>query len=132
MSKLPNTRFAPGETIIREGEAADFVYTLNSGYAEAHQGGVKVGEICPGEIFGALAAFTGVSRNASVIARTICRVEAIHKDDFILLVRRQPDLCVKLIQDMARLIGDLNETVRILSTPVGLTPVPQSPPPDPS
>lgn len=121
MSNTTTLRFAPGDTIIREGECADFVYTLKSGRAEASQRGVKVGDIHSGEIFGALAAFTGVERNATVTARTICLVDAVYKDDFIVLARHQPDVCVKLIVDMARLIGDLNESILMLSAPSGQT-----------
>lgn len=111
--------FSAGDTIIREGDEASLVYTLKHGRAAAYQDGVMVGEILPGEIFGALAAFCNVRRNATVRATTLCRVEALGKDHFTLLVRQQPELCVKLIQDMARLIGDLNESIRQLSqTPV--------------
>ena len=110
-------RLAPGEAIIREGDNADYVYTLKSGRAEASQQGVVVGEIHAGEVFGALAAFSGLPRNASVTARTICLVEATPRDDFLTLARQRPELCVKLINDMARLIGDLNESVLMLSTP---------------
>ena len=110
-------QFAPGEIIIREGETADYVYTLNSGQAEASQSGVKVGEVYAGEVFGALAAFSGTQRNATVTATRNCEVEAVNKDSFILLARRQPDVCVKLINDMARLITDLNDSILMLSTP---------------
>jgi CRP-like cAMP-binding protein len=108
-------QFTPGDTIIREGDSADYVYTLQSGRAAASQSGVKVGEIYAGEVFGALAAFSGEQRNATVTATTSCKVEAVYKDSFITLARRQPDVCVKLINDMARLITDLNESILVLS-----------------
>lgn len=112
-------QFAPGDIIIREGDTADYVYTLNSGHAEASQSGVKVGDIYAGEVFGALAAFSGIERNATVTASDNCEVEAVCKDSFITLARRQPDVCVKLIKDMARLIADLNDSILMLSTPRG-------------
>jgi CRP-like cAMP-binding protein len=108
-------QFATGDTIIREGDSADYVYALQSGSAEASQSGIKVGEIYAGEVFGALAAFSGEQRNATITATTSCKVEAVYKDSFITLARRQPDLCVKLINDLARLINDLNETILIMS-----------------
>lgn len=110
-------RYAPGDTIICEGDDADFVYTLRSGRAEASQCGVRVGDILSGEVFGALAAFSGLQRNATVTARTICLVEAVDKDNFISLAQQQPELCVKLINDMSRLICDLNESILALSAP---------------
>jgi CRP-like cAMP-binding protein len=116
MIKTTTLEFQPGDIIIREGDSADFVYTLTSGHAEASQSGIKVGEIYAGEVFGALAAFSGVKRNATVTATRQCSVEATYKDSFITLARRQPDVCVKLIKDMARLISDLNESILVLST----------------
>jgi CRP-like cAMP-binding protein len=110
--------FEPGDIIIREGDNADFVYTLQSGQAEASQSGVKVGEIYCGEVFGALAAFSGVPRNATVKASRACRVEAVTKENFIILARRHPDVCVKLIKDMARLINDLNESILMMYSSV--------------
>ena len=112
-------QFAPGDIIIREGDTADYVYSLSIGHAEASQSGVKVGEIYAGEVFGALAAFSGIQRNATVTATSNCEVEAVNKDSFITLARRQPDVCVKLINDMARLITDLNDSILMLSTPRG-------------
>lgn len=107
--------FAGGDTIIREGDEADFVFTLRRGRAAAYQGGTRIGEVIEGEIFGALAVFSGVARNATVKATTLCRVDAMTKDSFLEQAQRQPDLCIRLIKDMARLIGDLNESLIALS-----------------
>ena len=115
MHRYQSLAFSAGDIIIREGDEANLVYTLKQGHAAAYQDGVKVGEILPGEIFGALAAFCNTPRNATVRASTLCRVEALGKEHFTDLAREQPELCVKLIQDMARLIGDLNESIRLLS-----------------
>ncbi len=116
MTKTTILEFQSGDIIIREGDNADYVYTLRSGQAEASQSGIKVGEIYAGEVFGALAAFSGVKRNATVTATRSCSVEAVYKDSFISLARRQPDVCVKLINDMARLISDLNDSILVLSS----------------
>lgn len=116
MSKDTQSRqYQAGDTIIQQGDSADYVYTLTQGHAEAYQAGVKVGDIYAGEIFGALAAFTDSKRNATVKATKACTVETVHKDNFLSLVEEQPQLCVKLISDMARLISDLNESILLLS-----------------
>ena len=47
------------------------------------------------------------------------KAEAVSKDCFIESARDKPDVCVKLIVDMARLIGDLNETITLLAKPRG-------------
>lgn len=121
-SRDPNSdylNFAPGETIIHQGEISDKVFTLIEGHAEAYQDGVKVGDIYEDEIFGAMAAFTSAKRTASVVAKEFSTVRAIKQEDFVELIRLQPEVCRTLIENMARQILDLNET--ILSMQVGDT-----------
>jgi len=100
--------FAAGETIIHQGAEADRVYTLLEGQAEARRNGVKVGDIEPQEIFGALAVFTRQPRMASVVAATDCSLLAVRKEDFADLIELQPHICLKLIEEMADKINQLN------------------------
>jgi CRP/FNR family transcriptional regulator, cyclic AMP receptor protein len=106
--------FAPGETIINQGDAADLVYTLIEGKADAICDGVKVGEIHQNEIFGALAVFTRQPRIASVVARTDCTVMMVNKDDFVQLIFEQPQISVGLIEEMAAKINELNSQILAL------------------
>ena len=100
--------FAAGKTIIRQGARADRVYTLLEGRAEALRDSMKVGDIKPQEIFGALAVFTRQPRMASVVAVTDCSVLAVRKEDFADLIELQPHICLKLIEEMADKINQLN------------------------
>lgn len=100
--------FRRGEIIIQEGDLADRVYTLLEGAADALCDGVKVGDIHPNEIFGALAVFTRQPRMASVIASTDCTVLAVRKEEFIALIEHQPQICSGLIEEMAAKINQLN------------------------
>jgi CRP/FNR family transcriptional regulator, cyclic AMP receptor protein len=113
----PNTgfsNFAPGETIIHQGNPADLVYTLIEGSADAICDGIKVGEIHQNEIFGALAVFTRQPRIASVVARTDCTVMMVNKDDFIQLIYQQPQISVGVIEEMAAKINELNNQLLAL------------------
>jgi CRP/FNR family cyclic AMP-dependent transcriptional regulator len=105
------SNFAPGDTIINQGDNADLVYTLIEGHADAVCDGVKVGEIHQNEIFGALAVFTGQPRIASVIARTECTVMMVNKDDFVQLIYQQPQISVGVIEEMAAKINELNSQI---------------------
>lgn len=100
--------FQQGEVIIAQGDLADKVYTLLDGGADAVCDGVKVGEIHPNEIFGALAVFTRQPRMASVIASSDCSVLAVRKEEFIDLIDHQPQVCLGLIEEMATKINQLN------------------------
>ncbi|MEN0036023.1 MAG: cyclic nucleotide-binding domain-containing protein [Cellvibrio sp.] len=100
--------FKAGDTIIKQGDVADRVYTLLEGAADAVCDNVKVGEISANEIFGALAVFTRQTRIASVIATTDCTVLAVRKEEFIALIEHQPQICLGLIEEMAAKINQLN------------------------
>lgn len=101
-------RYSAGDTIIKQGDDADLVYSLIDGSADAVCDGVVVGDIRSDEIFGALAVFTGQKRMASVVARTDCTVLTVKKDEFIALVEHQPHICIGLIEEMAEKIKLLN------------------------
>lgn len=100
-----------GDVIIREGDQADTVYQLMSGSADVSVNGVGVGDIFEGEIFGAMAVFTGEPRNATVIAREDCQLLAIPKAQFVDLVRAQPETAISLLDNMSRRIKSLNDQV---------------------
>ncbi len=101
-------RYNTGETIIQEGDPAEHVYTLLKGEAVAVVKSKQVGEIKEGEIFGALAAITGNIRNASVFAHSNCTVMTVPKDQFIDLIKSQPETCLQMITTMAQQITALN------------------------
>jgi CRP/FNR family cyclic AMP-dependent transcriptional regulator len=100
--------FRADETIIQQGDAADQVYTLLEGSADAVCDGVRVGQIHTNEIFGALAVFTRQPRMASVVATSDCTLLAVRKEEFIALIEHQPQICLGLIEEMAAKINQLN------------------------
>lgn len=102
---------ANGEVMIQEGDYADTVYQLMSGSADVSVNGVTVGEVLSGEIFGAMAVFTGEKRNATVTARENCQLLAIPKQEFVTLIKAQPEIAMTLLDNMSRRIKALNEQV---------------------
>lgn len=103
--------FQTGERIIKQGDESKEVYTLFDGKAEVFVDGVKVGEVLPNEIFGALGALTDKARLADVVASANSMVLCLPKDSFIDLVQSRPHTVLNLVQDMARMIASLNEKV---------------------
>ena len=102
--------------ILTQGSSGDTVCTLMSGHAKVMVGTVTVGEVLADEIFGALASLTGLPRTASVIATEDCVVLSITKDKFLELIHARPATILKMVQDMARTIADLNTKVVSLSS----------------
>ncbi len=64
--------FAPGDLIVREGDAADDAYVVTTGHAEVFREErgqrVPLRTLGPGDVFGEAALFTASTRNASVVA----------------------------------------------------------------
>ncbi|KHA70215.1 cAMP-binding protein [Pseudomonas chlororaphis] len=110
-------RVEAGETLIRQGDAADHVFVIIEGHAEAFVDGQKVGDVVKDEIFGAMAVFTGEPRNATVIARAPSTVMLIPGDQFLSMTRTNPKIAHSLIESMARRIGQLNRQITQITSP---------------
>ena len=101
--------YEPGDTIIRQGDRADYVFNMSTGVAEVLVDGVTVGRIGEGEIFGAMAALTQADRSATVKAKTTCSVVKVPKEQFTELIKSNPATIHSLLIDMANSIVNLNE-----------------------
>jgi CRP-like cAMP-binding protein len=100
--------YNPGDIIIRQGDAADYVYNMSQGEAEVLVDGVVVARIGDGEIFGAMAVLTRTARSATVRARTHCSVVKVPKEQFTELIKNNPVTIHSLLVDMAHSIVNLN------------------------
>lgn len=105
-------QFSAGETIITEGDPAGEVYHVVQGHADVYRAGVVVGEILPGELFGAMAMLCGSARTATVVARDDVLVAAVPQEDFQSLIQQHPETAVTLMTNMARAINDLNDRLQ--------------------
>lgn len=105
----------PEEVIISQGTTGTDVYTLVEGLLEVVVDGVKVGEIMPDEIFGAMAALTETPRSATVRAVDFSVILKLPRERFLDLMRSRPLTVLKMIEDMSRTIVSLNERVVKLS-----------------
>lgn len=108
------------DIIIDEDAPANEVFTLIEGKAEVYVDDVMVGEIHEDEIFGALAALTDSKRTGRVIsAKNGTQVLVTPKEDFAKLIALRPQTTLKMVQDMARTIMDLNRQVVDLRNETG-------------
>lgn len=62
--------FAPGETIVKEGEAGDAFYLVQEGRARVTVGGAQKGVLGPRSYFGEISVIDGGPRTATVEAET--------------------------------------------------------------
>lgn len=98
-------RYAPGETIVRQGDAGSRFYLIVEGQAEvvvAGQGGERlVNTLNPGDYLGEMALLTGEPRVATVRASVPSEVYALTRADFLALLDRDPSLRATVDQVVA-------------------------------
>ena len=106
--------YGPGEVVFREGDDSDTCYVVQSGHARAlreHQDGrqITLATFGPGDIFGELAMFDDERRSATIEATDSLEVLGILGGDMRRLLRRHPDMSVKLVIALGRRLRAANE-----------------------
>jgi len=100
--------FQEGQTIIEQGSDGDSVYSIVSGHADVFVNATKVGEINENEVFGTMALLTGSPRTATVIATGPSTILVVPRNQFDTLIHSHPNICLNLMEDMAKRIVALN------------------------
>ena len=103
-----------GEVIFREGDVGDTCYLIRSGailLTREHQDGrmVALAELRGGALFGELAMFRGERRSATAEVIEPASALALLATDMQRLVRRNPDLSLKLLASLAERVSRTNE-----------------------
>lgn len=91
-----------GSTIIRQGDAADFFYVINSGRVEVTQTDANgtsrlLRQMGPAEFFGEIGLLSRVPRTATVTAMTDCTLVVLDGPAFLELVESGPGLTYTLL-----------------------------------
>ncbi len=89
--------FAPGETIFRQGDEGDFVYSIIDGQVEVIRGepdreAKVINRLGPGEYFGEMALIRRAPRTATVRTLTAVNAVVLSQADFLVLYTYLPDL----------------------------------------
>ena len=117
-------RFAPGESVIRDGEDSTAFYLVASGSAAVVQDRKEIARVESGDFFGEMAFLTGTVRTATVRASESA-LEVIEIDDSSLrsLLENHTELAEHLAEKMAarQLEGEaLRDETGALISPAGL------------
>ena len=109
-----------GKVIIRQGEAGDCMYEIQSGEVEVIQ--EKSGkEIClavlgKGDFFGEMAIFEHDVRSATVRASGEVRALTIDKRTFLRRITEDPSLAFRIVERMSHRIREMNNKLVRLKT----------------
>lgn len=118
-------RYAPGEAVVREGEASTALYVVGAGEAVVVQRkGRELARVGAGDLFGEMAFLTGSLRSATVRASAVpLEVLEIDENGLRSLLFDRPDLAGQLAEKMAvrQLAGEeLRDETGALISPAGL------------
>jgi CRP/FNR family transcriptional regulator len=107
-------RFLAGEIVFREGDTSDTCYIVRTGSVRAvreHTDGrsITLATFTTGDIFGELAMFDDESRSATIEALEDTEAAAILGGDMRRLLRRHPEIAVKLLGALGRRLRETNE-----------------------
>ena len=111
--------FAPGVTIIREGDAGGDFYLVTDGTVKVSADGADLATLGAGSYFGEMALIDGGSRTATITAATAVSSLTLDPVAFLRTVDREPMLARGLFTELNRRLGasgeriDPNDTSRI-------------------
>jgi CRP-like cAMP-binding protein len=88
--------FAPGETLMSEGDFGHCLFLIEEGAAEVSVDGTSVGEVGPGAVVGEVAVLASGRRTASVVATSPVRAISFFKRDVWALERAAPEAARRL------------------------------------
>jgi serine/threonine protein phosphatase PrpC len=96
---------APGDVIMREGETSDALYAIIKGQIDVERSGASIRVLQAGEHFGEMALFNARPRSATVRAKTSARLLVVERVRFNELLRKEPQLGVKLLWSFAQVLS---------------------------
>jgi len=113
-------RYGPATTLFEQGDPCDRFYVVGSGRVKVYQLGEQGREqilhvVHPGESFAEAALFAGQAFPASAQTLEECVLLSIPAAGFRDLLRRDPDLCLRLMASLARWLRRLVDLVEDLS-----------------
>ena len=93
--------FAPGEAVVREGDASRALFVVARGEAVVERGGKDIARVGEGEVFGEMAFLSGESRTATVRAGSALAVVEVDSQALGALLFHQNELAAELADRMA-------------------------------
>lgn len=103
----------PGEPLLRQGEAADFVYLVKSGELKAYKkdgsAEILLGVIQAGEFVGEMAYINGEARSANVDTITQCELIEIPSESLDAVLFSRPAWSKALLKTLSKRLKDSNE-----------------------
>ena len=91
-TRMQRLSFAPGDTVLREGDSGDGLFIVESGTLRVQRGGTVLAELGIGDHFGEIALVTGGPRTADVVSADGTTVLRLSRDEYLAYLAALPDV----------------------------------------
>lgn len=113
-----------GETIFRKGDPGNSVMAVAAGRVRISSSSAEgrtaiLNYVSPGEIFGEIALLDGKARTADAFAAEPTELLILSRRDFLPLLERHPELCMRLIDVLCDRLRRTNELIEDMTFLVG-------------
>ena len=103
-------RVRAGGVIFCEGEQADELFVIKSGYVRIQIGNRMVAELTADDIFGEMALIDSEPRSATAVAITDVELVPITENQFLFLVGQTPYFALKVMRTLAQRLRVTNKS----------------------
>jgi CRP/FNR family transcriptional regulator len=115
-----------GAVLFIEGQEPRGIYILCSGSVKVSVGAedgktVIVRIATPGEVLGLAATVSGKPYDVTAVTMTPCQINFLKRDDFLRLIKRDAQACLKVAEQLSEKYNTACQQVRSLGTPRSAT-----------
>ena len=110
-NSVETRRVRAGSVIFREGEQADELFVIKSGYVRIQIGNRAMADLTTDNIFGEMALIDSEPRSATATAITDVELVPISEKQFLFLVSQTPYFALKLMRVLAQRLRVTNRVV---------------------
>lgn len=108
---IETRRIRAGSVIFREGEDADELFVIKSGYVRIQIGNRVVADLTADTIFGEMALIDDEPRSATALAITDVEIVPVSEKQFLFLVSQTPYFALKVMRVLAQRLRVTNKTL---------------------
>jgi serine/threonine protein phosphatase PrpC/CRP-like cAMP-binding protein len=107
MNIAETTEVAAEAEIFHEGQPGDSMYVVMSGTVRLSKGGAPIADLAKGQHFGEMSLVDRSVRSLTAAASTggAVRLAVIRRKDFYDIIRKEPELAVKLLWSFVQVLG---------------------------
>jgi CRP-like cAMP-binding protein len=108
---IETRRVRAGGVIFREGEQADELFVIKSGYVGIQIGNRTMANLTTDNIFGEMALIDSEPRSATAVAITDVELVPISEKQFLFLVSQTPYFALKVMRTLAQRLRVTNKSL---------------------